>query len=173
MNKDIVCQVPALVGPGKTPVQDSAGAWLPWALLPASAAAELSQWLGGRPGAGGLGSVGATLAGPEGRRLGSQTDLPGGLHLWLSLPTSPYWVSLPATQGSGKHSPRSSVHGFTYSADLAEALRVCSWPWGWGQSLGGTAPMLRASAAAGVGMSRAAVQGRGEGATGGRGTGQG
>lgn len=89
MNKDIVCQVPALVGPGKTPVQDSAGAWLPWALLPASAAAELSQWLGGRPGAGGLGSVGATLAGPEGRRLGSQTDLRGACTSGFLSPQAP------------------------------------------------------------------------------------
>lgn len=48
VNKDIVCQVPALVGPGKMPMQGLVGAWLPWALPPASAAMELSWQLGGR-----------------------------------------------------------------------------------------------------------------------------
>lgn len=113
VNKDIVCRVPASVGPGKTPVQGSAGAWLLWALLPASAEVELSQWLRGCPGAGGLGPVGATSAGPGSRQLGSWTDLLGGLPLWLSLPTSPYWVSLPATRRALENRPRSSVHGFT------------------------------------------------------------
>ena len=104
MNKDIVCQVPALVGPGKMPMQGSAGAWLPWALPAASAAVELSRQLGAPPPGGGLGSVGAHSSrvwrwgrGPDRRAR--------GLAPLASLPTSPCHVLLPATCRALENSP--------------------------------------------------------------------
>ena len=127
MNKDIVCQVPALVGPGKMPMQGSAGAWLPWALPAASAAVEPSRQLGAPPpGGGSWVSWGPQQQGLEAGAGPGQTcqgPCASGFPPHKPLPCAPS----SHVQGSGKQSP-SSVHGFTYSADLAEALRVCGRP---------------------------------------------
>ena len=141
MNKDIVCQVPALVGPGKMPMQGSAGAWLPWALPAASAAVELSRQLGAPPPGGGvLGQLGPTAAGSGGGG-GARTDVPGALRLWLPSPQAPAMCSFQPRAGLWKTVP--FISSWVYllsrprrsSEGLWSAVRIGTAP-------RGTAPML-------------------------------